>query len=197
MTKLEKDIILSINTKQSVNSIIFRKNMFYTELKGVIQNFAVIKDDYLFIRIDFNCKGISKKLLKNINSFNYKICLTDESISKLNFGIKETELEQMLVNIFYYYDLYFVKMNLDFKSFVNNLVNYFDLHDHYEELILNDRFWKSLHNFKIVDDGYWHMSGIVKDWDDSERDLFNKDEWQYNYKETKRNNIIDDLLNDN
>jgi hypothetical protein len=64
MTKLETNIISSINSFESNETVTIKKCGLFIDKHGISQNFAVIMDDTVIIRIDYNCKGIYKKILK-------------------------------------------------------------------------------------------------------------------------------------
>ena len=198
MTKLEKHIISAINNKESNELVTYKNGAFFIEEKGIQQNFALIKYDHLFIRIDHNCKGICKKIFKNFDQINYKVCLGNDLISKMIIkDLNDGDLSQILTDTFFLYDLYIIKTfrkyNIDFKDLIYNFVNLFSFEKEFEKIIKAKRFWKNIIYHRQKED---FMGNVLIDATDFEKEELDGDSWVFEYDINKRNNLLDDLLND-
>lgn len=196
MTKLEKNIISAINTLESNEDIEVRKNGFFIKLKGVLQNFAILIDDHLFIRIDTNCYGICKKIFKNIRDIDYTICLgTDVSSKLLINNLEREESIDMIPDIFHHYNKYlmgiFKKYNLDFKEYVNNTIEIFDIHNEYEDMISDEKFWGTILNHRKKYD-WWSNTTVSPT--NTEIEELNSIEWILRFRTDQRNKSISNLL---
>lgn len=196
MTKLEKDIIYAINNKCSTGLVKYDKGAFYSEIKGILQNFAIFKDDYLFVRMDKNCWGICKKVFKNIDYIdNYKICVTNDKISEIIYGKLKTSPMGMIIDCFYLYDRHimkiFIENDFEFKHLIHNFVEYFEIEDDYLELIQDDKFWKTIINDRKAWDWWTNTYGDLSV--EEERELVQYD-WISDFKSKQRNKLIDGLL---
>jgi len=176
--------------------VTYKKGAFFIEEKGIQQNFALIKYDHLFIRIDHNCKGICKKIFKNLNKINYKVCVGNDMISKMIIkDLTEYETINMLTDSFHYYDKHIMKIfdkyDIDFKEIIYNFVGLFSLKSEFKEIIENDRFWKNIHEYRQRWD---FMGSILTDLSDIEKRELDKDDWVTKYNINERNNLLNDLL---
>ena len=198
MTKSEKYIITAINSKESNSVVTYKKGAFFIEEKGVQQNFALIKYDHLFIRIDHNCKGICKKIFKNFDQINYKVCLGNDLISKMIIkDLPNEDLLKILNDSFFLYDLYimktFKKYNIDFKKIIYNFIELFSIKEEFKEIIESDQFWKNIISHRRIND-MW--GNVIIDADDLEKEELNGIEWVSDYNVNERNNLLNDLLTD-
>jgi hypothetical protein len=201
MTKLEKDIILSINTKKSVDNIICRKHGeyygFYFKNFDYLQNFAGIYEDKLLIRMDI--RNYAKKLLKNIDNLEYEILLLNEFLTIMFSNKSERQnIIHIISYLFYEYDKNYIKFfdkhNLNFKTFIHNTVYFLRLEDEYGKLIKEPRFFKYLKEELMYYD-YYKMSytNNLTELENSELDPHN---WNTEFIGSKRNNLIDDIFGD-
>tara|TARA_R110000772_G_scaffold2410_1_gene8364 strand:- start:67469 stop:68083 length:615 start_codon:yes stop_codon:yes gene_type:complete len=204
MNKLDKNIISSINSKNSNDDVIYRNKGFYVKLKGVLQNFAVIVDDTLFIRMDKSSYNLSKRVFKNIDSLDikYTVCLGTDRVSRLMIsqGYSSDDFMEDLPSIFHLYTknlmIIFYKNNIDFKKLIFDTVNYFDCFDEFEELLIDhkDKFWKNIRGrYDHTFNWYSNKSNVVLN-ELEDKELLEMD-WTYAVVEGKRSRLIDKILN--
>jgi len=204
MNKLDKHIISSINSKNSVGEVIYRNNGFYSKSKGVLQNFAVLIEDTLFIRLDKSSYNLSKRIFKNFDSLDpkYTVCLGTDRISRLMIsqGYCSDDFMEDLPSLFHLYTknlmIIFDKNNIDFKELIFDTVDYFDCYQEFDELltVYTDKFWRSIRG-RYDYTFSWHNSskGGIALTELEEREL-DETEWTYSVMELKRSRAIDQIL---
>lgn len=197
MTKLEKNIILAINTLESNSFVTVKKCGLFLEKNGFSQNFAVVLDDIVIVRIDHSCKGIYKKILKYNLDIDKKIILGTDTITKFIINrFTEQDASEILENIFQYCDIplikSFHKFGLSLKDMVYNTAQYFDLNDEYFEILDNDKNFERIHN-RFSTNISWFGPGITPTEIEREFDL---EEWFGSYNQKTRDKILKDLINE-
>tara|TARA_R110000772_G_C13296278_1_gene438467 strand:+ start:1811 stop:2428 length:618 start_codon:yes stop_codon:yes gene_type:complete len=203
MNKLDKHIISSINSKTSNDDVIYRNNGFYSISKGVLQNFAVLIDDTLFIRIDLSSYNLSKRVFKEFDSLDpkYTICLGTDRVSRLMIsqGYSSDDFIEDLPSLFHLYKknlmIIFNKNNIDFKELIFNTVDYFDSFREFDELLIEhtDKFWSCIRGRYDYTFTWMATKGGV-DLTELEDSELNESEWTYSVMERKRSNAIDQIL---
>lgn len=204
MSKLEKDIIFSINNRKSHGNVIFQNNGFYLPLKGILQNFAILTDDdTLIIRIDKSSYNASKRIFKRFNELDdkYYICLGTDRVSQMmiNKGYTPDDFLEDLPSLFHLYThemmIIFKKNNISFKELIFNTINYFDVLDEFNYMIVTEghRFWVNV-NDRYPNSYNWHHNKNHIEPNDLELDELNESDWVQKIAEIRRTNIIDDIL---
>lgn len=194
MTKLEKDIIHSINNKCPCNEVGYKHGGFFLFRKGIYQNFAVLVDDILFIRMDNSAYNISKYVFKNISKIdkNYKICIGANNISNMmtSRGYNEDDIMIDMLRLFEFYDkrfmIIFRENNISFMDLIIDTVSYFGVFDIFVDMVAGSgskRFWRSIQN------RYWSGSGYS-----IELSEFDQSTWESALQEKKRENLINDII---
>lgn len=198
MTKSEKNIISAINTMESNEEVTYLRGALFTDIKGISQNFAFIDDGYISLRVDHNCRGIIRKVLKHYDLIEYKIYLSSDRISKklINKYHKEDYIEE-IPSIFDYFDLQmikiFIKYNISFKELIFNGVDYFKCHSEFLDIIedIDDNFWKSVIRSREIYFFPYMMKSKINELEVRE---FVKSEWLDEFKLRDRNKILENLL---
>lgn len=199
MTKSERNIISAINTEQSNEEVTYLRGALFTDIKGVSQNFAFIENGYISLRMDHNCKGIIRKILKHYNLIEHKVYLSSDRISKklINKYHKEEFIEDIF-SVFDYFDIKmiktFLKYNIDYKELVFNGVDHYECHLEFMDIISDEDgdFWKGIHKSReIWYFPYFSVNPIVNEIEMKE---FIKSEWLDEFKLRERNKILEDLI---
>lgn len=198
MTKLEKDIISALSKKESNDSVRFNGMGFYSNYRGISQNFAILIDNYLFIRIDKNCITFYKKIFKYIDKLEYTILIGSDRISNLmidKYGPDDfvedipTIFELYNKNMVYLLDKY----QINFKDIMVDTVNYFDVMEDFDEMIFSDLFWNGISNRYTHTMNWWSNKPNIKFSTLEEREL-NKEDWRNLIRTQRRIDFIDNIL---
>ena len=196
MTKSEKDIILAINTEEDNETVNFINNGLFIEKNGISQNFAVILDNYIIVRVDNNCKGLYKKIFNNHDKINKKILIGTDIISKLIINkLTIEDAEEMLVGTFKYcgkHLLYIFEKNyISLKNILYDTAIYFDIEYLYIDYINQPRGFDNLLFFFKENYNWITMKSTTPEIIKKEYII---DEWLADYNFRNRNDTIKDLL---
>ena len=208
MTLSEKNIIYSINHKKPSGGIYYHDDAFFYKTGLIKQNFAILKDNHLFLRLDLNGYRISKKVFKNIEHIDdsYTICLGDSLISDMAIGryTRRDFLHKTLPNLLHLYTKNMVKLfhikEINFKDLSFNSIDYFDCFDEFAELVLQDRTRKG--EIKLIDHArsrydytsmLYGQKGTIG-LSEFEEEEFDPEQWENHIKTRIRENEINELL---
>lgn len=196
MTKSEKDIIDAINYGCGNPTVKKNKNVLFIYKNNILQNFAILLEDVLILRIDNNCKGIYKKILKHHGKLNKPIIFGTDIVSKISinkFTVEDTIY--MIGDLFQYCDTQLLtnleKNNLSLKDIIYNTAEYFNIGEYYYGLINESRNFERIKHIHSSDYDYvnmiYHLSKKIEN-------EFNQSEWLNHYREKIRDDMIFRIL---